>query len=81
MGINEAAGYGAASLAAIAAGFLAATYALRPQPFLLALWYSRWQGQCCRSSSSVSRTAMRVTRRYILAHPSGHAPESAQQRS
>ncbi len=34
MGINEAAGYGAVSLAAIAAGYLAATYALRPQPFL-----------------------------------------------
>src|SRR5207237_10195602 len=33
MGLNEAAGYGAVSLAAIAAGYLAATYALRPQPF------------------------------------------------
>lgn len=34
MGINEAAGYGAVSLAAIASGYLAATYALRPQPFV-----------------------------------------------
>ncbi|HKV56775.1 MAG TPA: MFS transporter [Ktedonobacteraceae bacterium] len=34
MGINEASGYVAVSLAAIAAGYLAATYALRPQPFL-----------------------------------------------
>lgn len=34
MGINEAAGYLAVSLAAITAGYLAATYALRPQPFL-----------------------------------------------
>lgn len=34
MGINEAAGYGAVSLAAIASGYLAATYALRPQPFI-----------------------------------------------
>ena len=34
MGINEAAGYLAVSLAAIAAGYLAATYGLRPQPFL-----------------------------------------------
>ncbi len=33
MGLNEAAGYGAVSLAAIAAGYLAAAYALRPQPF------------------------------------------------
>ncbi len=34
MGLNEAAGYGAVSLAAIASGYLAATYGLRPQPFL-----------------------------------------------
>ena len=34
MGFNEAAGYGAVSLSAIGAGYLAATYALRPQPFL-----------------------------------------------
>lgn len=34
MGINEAAGYLAVSLSAITAGYLAATYALRPQPFL-----------------------------------------------
>ena len=34
MGINEAAGYLAVSLAAILAGYLAATYGLRPQPFL-----------------------------------------------
>lgn len=40
MGINEAAGYGAVSLAAIAAGFLATTYALRPQPFLLGIVFA-----------------------------------------
>src|SRR5712692_4569593 len=40
MGINEAAGYCALSLAAIAAGYLAATYALRPQPFLLGIVYA-----------------------------------------
>lgn len=34
MGLNEAAGYGAVSLAAIASGYLAATYGLRPAPFL-----------------------------------------------
>jgi MFS family permease len=34
MGLNEAAGYGAVSLAAILAGFLAATYGLRPAPFV-----------------------------------------------
>jgi MFS family permease len=40
MGLNEAAGYGAVSLAAIAAGYLAATYALRPQPFLLGVGFA-----------------------------------------
>src|SRR5262249_30894775 len=40
MGFNEAAGYGAVSLSAIAAGYLAATYALRPQPFLLGLFFA-----------------------------------------
>src|SRR5947209_9219139 len=39
MGLNEAAGYGAVSLAAIAAGYLAATYALRPQPFLVGIGF------------------------------------------
>src|SRR5579859_6567197 len=40
MGLNEAAGYGAVSLAAIAAGYLATTYALRPQPFLLGIVFA-----------------------------------------
>ena len=35
MGLNEFAGYAAVSLAALASGYLAATYALRPQPFYL----------------------------------------------
>jgi len=40
MGINEAAGYLAVSASAIAAGYLAATYALRPQPFLLGIGFA-----------------------------------------
>ncbi len=40
MGLNEAAGYGAVSLAAIAAGYLASTYALRPQPFFLGIGFA-----------------------------------------
>ncbi len=40
MGFNEAAGYGAVSLSAIAAGYLAATYALRPQPFFLGIGFA-----------------------------------------
>lgn len=40
MGLNEAAGYVAVSLAALASGYLAATYALRPQPFYLGLAFA-----------------------------------------
>jgi MFS family permease len=40
LGLNEAAGYGAVSLAALASGYLAATYALRPHPFYLGLVFA-----------------------------------------
>jgi MFS family permease len=40
MGLNEAAGYGAVSLAALASGYLAATYGLRPQPFYLGVAFA-----------------------------------------
>jgi MFS family permease len=40
MGLNEAAGYIAVSLAALASGYLAAAYALRPQPFYLGVVFA-----------------------------------------
>jgi MFS family permease len=40
MGLNEFAGYVALSLAALASGYLAATYALRPQPFYLGVVFA-----------------------------------------
>ncbi len=40
MGLNEAAGYLAVSFAALGAGYLAAAYALRPQPFILGLIFA-----------------------------------------
>jgi MFS family permease len=40
MGLNEAAGYVAFSLAALASGYLAAAYALRPQPFYLGVAFA-----------------------------------------
>jgi MFS family permease len=40
MGLNEAAGYGAVSFAALAAGYLAATDGLRPQPFYLGVAFA-----------------------------------------
>src|SRR4029079_12015647 len=35
MGFNEAAGYGAVAVTALATGYLAQTYGLRPEPFFL----------------------------------------------
>lgn len=40
MGLNEAAGYIAVSLAALASGYVAAAYALRPQPFYLGIGFA-----------------------------------------
>jgi MFS family permease len=37
MGLNEAAGYGALALTALATGLIAARYGLRPEPFLLGI--------------------------------------------
>ncbi|HLN78047.1 MAG TPA: MFS transporter [Nocardioidaceae bacterium] len=40
MGFNEAAGYGAVALTALATGYLAQSYGLRPAPFLLGLAFA-----------------------------------------
>jgi MFS family permease len=40
MGFNEAAGYGAVALTALATGFIASTYGLRPEPFYLGIAYA-----------------------------------------
>jgi MFS family permease len=40
MGLNEASGYLAVAFAALGAGYLATTYALRPQPFVLGLVFA-----------------------------------------
>jgi len=39
MGLNEAAGYGSVAITALATGYLAAAYGLRPAPFLLGAAY------------------------------------------
>ena len=39
MGLNEAAGYGAVAVTALATGFIAARYGLRPEPFFLGVAY------------------------------------------
>ena len=40
MGFNEAAGYGAVALTALATGFIASSHGLRPEPFYLGLAYA-----------------------------------------
>jgi MFS family permease len=40
MGLNEAAGYGAVGLTALATGFIAARYGLRPDPFFLGVSFA-----------------------------------------
>lgn len=40
MGLNEAAGYGAVGLTALATGFIAARYGLRPEPFYIGIAYA-----------------------------------------
>src|SRR5690349_10273553 len=40
MGLNEAAGYGAVAVTALATGYLAQRYGLRPEPFYLGLAYA-----------------------------------------
>jgi MFS family permease len=40
MGLNEAAGYGAVAITALATGFIAAEYGLRPEPFFLGIAYA-----------------------------------------
>jgi MFS family permease len=40
MGLNEAAGYGAVALTALATGFVAARHGLRPEPFYLGVAYA-----------------------------------------
>lgn len=39
MGLNEFAGYGAVALSALATGYVASTYGLRPEPFYLGVGY------------------------------------------
>jgi MFS family permease len=62
MGLNEAAGYGAVALTALATGYLAAAYGLRPAPFLLG-------AACIALGLGISAAAVRETR--------GHARHEA----
>jgi MFS family permease len=65
MGLNEAAGYGAVALTALATGYLAAAYGLRPAPFLLGAAY-------IALGLGLSAAAVRETRGYARHEGAGH---------
>ena len=67
MGLNEAAGYGAVAITALATGYLAAAYGLRPAPFLLGAAY-------IALGLGLSAAAVRETRGHARYEAAMHAP-------
>jgi MFS family permease len=65
MGLNEAAGYGAVAITALATGYLAAAYGLRPAPFLLGTAY-------IALGLGLSAAAVRETRQYARYEAATH---------
>ena len=65
MGLNEAAGYVAVAVTALATGYLAARYGLRPAPFLLGLSYAAL-------GLGLSAFLVRETRGYAQLEATGH---------
>jgi MFS family permease len=68
MGLNEAAGYGAVALTALATGFIAAEAGLRPAPFLLGLAFAGL-------GLSVSVLFVRETRGHVRLEERADAPK------
>lgn len=66
MGVNEAAGYGAVAVTALATGYLAAEHGLRPAPFLLGLAY-------VALGLGLSTAAVRETRDHARLEAASHA--------
>jgi MFS family permease len=67
MGLNEAAGYGAVAATALATGYLADAYGLRPAPFLLGVAFAA-------VGLGLSTLAVRETLGYATAEAAVHAP-------
>lgn len=65
MGLNEAAGYGAVAVTALATGYLAEAYGLRPAPFLLGIAFAAL-------GLGLSTLAVRETREHARLEASGH---------
>ncbi|MFF5209525.1 MFS transporter [Streptosporangium sp. NPDC000396] len=68
MGLNEAAGYGAVAATALATGYLAEAYGLRPAPFLLGAAYAALG---LGLSTLVVRETREHARLEAAAHPTG----------
>ena len=66
MGLNEAAGYGAVAATAMATGYLAAEYGLRPEPFYLGI-------ACAALGLGLSGLAVRETRHHVELEAASHA--------
>ena len=67
MGLNEAAGYGALAVTALATGYLAAAYGLRPAPFLLGAAY-------IALGLGLSAAAIRETQGHARYEAAAHVP-------
>jgi MFS family permease len=65
MGFNEAAGYGAVALTALATGFIASSYGLRPEPFYLGLAFAA-------AGLGLSAAFVRETQAHARHEASGH---------
>src|SRR5687767_3075456 len=70
MGLNEFAGYAAISLAALATGFVAAQYGLRPYPFYLGVGF-------VAAGLLLSVSLVRETRGHAQHEAGSHAREAA----
>jgi MFS family permease len=70
MGLNEAAGYGAVAATALATGYIAQRWGLRPEPFLLGLAYAGL-------GLGLSTLAVRETRGHAHHEASSHVAASA----
>ena len=65
MGLNEAAGYGAVAVTALATGYLAQSYGLRPAPFLLGIAFAAL-------GLGLSTLVVRETREHARLEAAGH---------
>ncbi len=69
MGLNEAAGYGAVAVTALATGFIAQHAGLRPEPFFLGIAYAAL-------GLGLSTLVVRETREHAVLEASTHVPTS-----